>query len=146
MIGENHPKTIESIRVFGKSPPGEEHAETELIMRDITSLTKDTCPASTPSTSPTWIDLGALAGALSQQSKYEEAELIYRDILAAEKATLPEHSTTWINMSNLALNLTDQGKFVETEGLLHEVLVTRERLMVKSTHTPWQPQHLLEQH
>jgi hypothetical protein len=145
MIGENHLKTIEIIRVFGKSPPGEEHAETELIMRDIISLTKDTCPASTPSTSPTWIDLGALAGALSQQSKYEEAELIYHDILAAEKATLPEHSTTWINMSNLALNLTDQGKFVETESCFTKCWLPEKILMVKSTHTPWQPQHLLEQ-
>jgi hypothetical protein len=71
-----------------------------------------------------------LAGSLSEQGKYVEAEQINRDVLGARRRVLgEEHPLTLTSASNLASSLCDQKKHAEAEQMYHAVLATRRRLL-----------------
>jgi Flp pilus assembly protein TadD len=57
-----------------------------------------------------------LAFVLSSQSKYKEAEMIYRQTLVLkEKVLSKEHPDTLASMNNLAFVLNSQNKYKEVE-------------------------------
>jgi hypothetical protein len=62
-----------------------------------------------------------LAGSLSGQGKYPEAEALLRQVLEAEERVLgPEHRHTLTTKDNLARSLVWQGKHPSTEGVREE--------------------------
>jgi pentatricopeptide repeat protein len=60
--------------------------------------------------------MSGLAGALSRQGKYAEAEQMHRQMLELRQKVLgPEHPHTLTGVSNLAGALSGQGKYVVCE-------------------------------
>ncbi len=71
-----------------------------------------------------------LAGFLSKQGNYADAEQIEREVLAAQKRLLgAEHPDTLMSANNLAVSLPYQGKYAEAERMLHDVLASRRRVL-----------------
>jgi tetratricopeptide (TPR) repeat protein len=69
---------------------------------------------------------------VASQSKYEEAEQIFREVLEAREGALgKEHLNTLATMSNVAAELSDQGKYEEAEQTNQGVLAMRERVLGK---------------
>ena len=63
---------------------------------------------------------------LTSQGKYEEAERLYRQVLALRDETIgKEHPDTLRTLNNLALVLTDCGNYKEAEHLYRQVLTLR---------------------
>ena len=77
--------------------------------------------------------LGLLATVLSDQGKYEEAEVMHRQALAlTEKVVGKEHPSTLTSMNNLAGVLIRQGKYKEAEQIHRQVLILGEKVLGRS--------------
>ena len=60
-----------------------------------------------------------LAGLYVETKRYDQAERLYRDVIAGyEKLLGPEHRQTMLIRSNLGLLLMDQGRYADAEALL----------------------------
>ena len=71
-----------------------------------------------------------MAGSLSEQGKYAEAEALQRKTLEIRERVLgPEHPHTLISLNNLAFSLKSQGQYAEAEAPYRKALGTRERVL-----------------
>jgi tetratricopeptide (TPR) repeat protein len=76
-----------------------------------------------------------LAGLLYAQSKYAEAEPLFRRALAIrEKALGPEHPTFAESLNNLAVLLDRRGKYAEAEPLSRRALAIKEKALGAERH------------
>jgi tetratricopeptide (TPR) repeat protein len=68
-------------------------------------------------------DLNGKAGRLSQDGKYEEARLLYKEVLDIHRKALPAlHPQFAVSLSNLGGRLWDLGQYPEARLLLQEAL------------------------
>ena len=75
---------------------------------------------------------GALASTLSAQGKPTAAEVLRREVVAAERRALgPEHPQTLNSASHLAVTLYNQGKFAEAEPMFREICAFQVRVLGK---------------
>ena len=80
----------------------------------------------------TLASMNNLAGVLSSQGSYEEAERIHREALALMESVLgKEHPSTLASMNNLADVLSSQGSYEEAERIHREAWALRERVLGK---------------
>ncbi|KAB8235186.1 uncharacterized protein BDW43DRAFT_299123 [Aspergillus alliaceus] len=79
-----------------------------------------------------YVDLVAkIAGCLSSDGRYHEAEVLYSDLLKIKQVKDgPEHPNTLTSMANLASTFLNQGRWNEAEKLELEVLETRKAVLV----------------
>ncbi|KAE8392857.1 hypothetical protein BDV23DRAFT_192368 [Aspergillus alliaceus] len=78
-----------------------------------------------------YVDLVAkIAGCLSSDGRYHEAEVLYSDLLKIKQVKDgPEHPNTLTSMANLASTFWKQGRWNEAEKLELEVLETRKAVL-----------------
>ncbi len=80
----------------------------------------------------TLTSINNLAGVLSSQGKYKEAEEMHKQVLALREMVLgKEHPSTLGSMNNLALVLSSQGKYKEAEEIYRQALAWKERVLGK---------------
>jgi len=71
-----------------------------------------------------------LAGVMREQGKYEDAEVMHQQALAAREMILgKEHPDTITSMNNLAGVMRDRGKYEDAEVMHRQALVVRERIL-----------------
>ncbi|KAI9652559.1 MAG: hypothetical protein M1821_008366 [Bathelium mastoideum] len=74
--------------------------------------------------------LWKFAGCLSEDGKYNEAEIAYKEVIKARKEVLgEEHPSTLTSMANLASTYRNQGRWKEAEELEVRVMETRVRVL-----------------
>jgi tetratricopeptide (TPR) repeat protein len=79
-----------------------------------------------------------LAGVLSHQGRYEQAEEIYRQVLRLWETVLgKEHPSTLASMNNLAGVLSDQGKYEQAKETHRQALRLMETVLQDCIHRPF---------
>ena len=71
-----------------------------------------------------------LGSALRNQRRYQEAEALYRSLLASDEQVLgPDHPVTATALDHLAVLLMDQGRYREAEPLFKRSVAIREKAL-----------------